>query len=135
VRATWWLVRGPWVTRVPGAAVGDGAGVEVCTGGLGLGPAVGRGVGCGVAGGAVGPGAVGPGVAVGVAVGALESAGADGLAAHGTDGEAPGGLLVGAGDVPGVGVGEGAGGPARLPTATPASASATSQATGVLAAW
>lgn len=129
------LVRGPWVTRtlgVVGTCVGVGAGT------LGVGPAVGRGVGRGVAGGAVGVGAaadgrgvpdgVGFGVVANVGVGALDPHGADGLAVHGTDGEAPG-LPVGTDDVPGVGVGEGASGPATLPMATPASANATSQAT------
>ena len=114
-------------------------GVGVCTGTLGVVCGVGRGVtgGAVVAGvlaeGRGVPGAVG--LVVDMAVGALEAAGADGLAVHGVDGEAPGGLLVGAGEDPGVGVGEGASGPARLPTARPASASATSQTTGVLAAW
>lgn len=132
------LVREPWVMRMLGAV---GGGVGVCTGALGVGRAVGRGDGPGVAGGAVGAGvvAVGRGVTGAaelddVAVGALEgSAGADGLAVHGAEGEAPGALLVGRTEGPGVG--DGASGPARLAMARPPRASATSQTAGLLAAW
>lgn len=143
VRATWLLGRGPCVTRMLGAVTGcEGDGAGVCTDALGVGRAVGRVVGCGVGRG-VGrgvadghgvPGAVGLAVAGGVATGVPEGAGPDGLTVHAADAEAPGGLLVGACEAPGVGLGEGAAGPVRLPTARPATASATSHAIGVLAA-